>query len=156
MVLWFASVAPAQCPILRRNFRLIMKKVRIRQSHALLRKKSMSRTGYRMALISTRPLSLPSAGAFPLPVHLKLGKLLITRRIPMGSIAILYSNPLHPASVVSSARGFLGLLLRNGYLRNTIGRLPTKKSRQLWRNLWMMPARKHSSGPMRIPLPDGE
>ena len=31
-----------------------------------------------------------------------------------------------------------------------------KKSRQLWRNLWMMPARNHSSGPMRIPLPDGE
>ena len=75
---------------------------------------------------STRPLSLPSAGAFPLPVHLKLGELLITIQIPMGSIAILYSNPLHPASVVSSARGFLGLLLRNGHLRNTIGRLPTK------------------------------
>ena len=91
-----------------------MKKVRIRQSHALLRKNSMSRTGYRMALISTRPLSLPSAGAFPLPVHLKLGELLSMIRIPMGSIAILlislfestpsrkrsFKRPRHPWSLV--------------------------------------------------------
>ena len=67
-----------------------------------------------MALISTRPLSLPSAGAFPLPVHLKLGELLSMIRIPMGSIAILlislfestpsrkrsFKRPRHPWSLV--------------------------------------------------------
>ena len=83
-------VALAHNPNLCRNFMMIMNKVRIGQSHALLRKNSMSRTGHRMALNSTRPLSLPSAGAFPLPVHLKLGELLITIRIPMVSIAILH------------------------------------------------------------------
>ena len=39
------------------------------------------------------------------------------------------------ASAVSSARGSLGRLSRNGHLMNTIGRLHTKKSRQLCSSL---------------------
>ena len=42
-----------------------------------------------------------------------------------------YSTPPQPASAVSSARECLGRLSMNGHLMNTIGRLPTKKSRQL-------------------------
>ncbi len=46
-------------------------------------------------------------------------------------LAIFYSIPTHPASAVSSGRGSLGRLSRNGPLLTTIGRLHMKKSRQL-------------------------
>ena len=68
-------ISPAQCPILYCNFRVIMHQVRTSLSQSLPRKHSMSRTGNRTALISTRPLRLPSACSFPQSVPLKPGKL---------------------------------------------------------------------------------
>ena len=68
-------ISPAQCPILYCNFRVIMHQVRTSLSQSLPRKHSMSRTGNRTALISTRPLRLPSACSFPQSVQLKPGKL---------------------------------------------------------------------------------
>ena len=68
-------ISPAQCPILHCNFRMIMHQVRTSLSQSLPRKHSMSRTGSRTALISTRPLRLPSACSFPQSVQLKPGKL---------------------------------------------------------------------------------
>ncbi len=56
---------------------------------------------------------------------------LFVNRILMVFYSIFYSIPLHPASVVSSGRGSLDRLSRNGSLLNAIGRLHTKKLRQL-------------------------
>ena len=67
-------IGPAQCPILYCNFSVLMHQIRIRQSQPIPRKNSMSRTGCRTALISTRPLSSPSAGTFLQSVHTKIGK----------------------------------------------------------------------------------
>ena len=113
-------------------------------------------TGSRTALISTRPLSSPSAGIFLHSVQFKIGKLMFRILILTVLIAILYSVLPQPASAVSSARECLGRLSRNGHLMNTIERLPTKKSRQLCRSLWTRPGQKYLSSPMRIPLPDGD
>ncbi len=107
-------LGPAQCPILYCNFSVLMHQIRILQSQPLPINNSMSRTGSRTALISTRPLSLPSAGAFLQSVLLKRGKLMFRMLILTGLIAILYSILPHPASAVSSARECLGRLLRNG------------------------------------------
>ncbi len=82
----------------------------------------MSRTGSRTALISTRPLSLPSASAFLQSVHTKIGKSLFLNPILMVLITILYSIPPKPASAVSSCCSSLGCLSKNGPLMNTTGR----------------------------------
>ena len=60
----------------------------------------MSRTGSRTALIWTRLLSVPSAGAFPHLVQLKEGKLLFLNRILKVQKAILYSILRQTARVV--------------------------------------------------------
>jgi hypothetical protein len=149
-------ISPAQCPILYSNFRVIMHQVRTMWSHALPRNNSRRRTGSRTALISTRPLSSPSAGVFLQSVQFKRGKLMFRILILTVLIAILYSILPQPASAVSSARECLGRLSRNGPLLTTIERLSTKKSRQLCRSLWTRPGQKYLSSPMRIPLPDGD
>jgi hypothetical protein len=113
-------------------------------------------TGSRTALISTRLLSSPSACVFLHSVLFKIGKLMIRILILMVLIVILYSILPQPASAVSSARECLGRLSRNGHLMISIERLPTKKSRQLWRIFWTRPGQKYISSPMRIPLPDGD
>ncbi len=77
-------ISPAKCPILCRNFSMLMQQVRTLQSQPIRRNNSMSRTGSRTALIWTRPLSLPSAGAFPQSVQLKGGKLLFLNWIFAG------------------------------------------------------------------------
>jgi hypothetical protein len=77
-------------------------------------------TGSRTALISTRPLSSPSAGVFLQSVQLKIGKFMFLILILMVLIAIFYSILLQPASAVSSARECLGRLSRNGHLMDTI------------------------------------
>jgi len=56
---------------------------------------------------------------------------LFLNRILMVFFSIFYSIPPHPASAVSSGRGSLDRLSRNGPLLNAIGRLHTKKLRQL-------------------------
>ncbi len=89
-----------------------------------------------------RPLSHPSAGAFLHSVRSKGRKLMLLNRILTVWNVILYSVPLQPASAVSSACGCLGHLLRNGILRNTTGRLPTKKLRLFWGTLLMKHDRK--------------
>ncbi len=83
-------------------------------------------------------------------------QILFLNRILMVFFSIFYSIPPHPASAVSSDRGSLARLSRNGPLLNAIGRLHTKKSRQLWRSLWTKPTQKYLSSPIRIPSPDGE
>jgi hypothetical protein len=58
-------------------------------------------------------------------------QVLFLNRILMVFFSIFYSIPPHPASAVSSGRGSLDRLSRNGPLLNAIGRLHTKKLRQL-------------------------
>ena len=91
-----------------------MHQVRMRWSHALPRNNSRMWTGSRTALNSTRPLSGPSVCVFLQAVQLKEGKFMIRFMILMAMNAILYSVLPQPASAVSSARGILGRLLRNG------------------------------------------
>ena len=55
----------------------------------------MSRTGSRTALISTRPLRLPSASSFPLSVQLKPGKLPFLNWILTVYNALLYFLSTH-------------------------------------------------------------
>jgi hypothetical protein len=113
-------ISPAQCPILYCNFRVIMHQVLTIWSQALPRKNLRRTTGSRTALISTRPLSSPSAGVFLQSVQLKIGKFMFLILILMVLIAIFYSILLQPASAVSSARECLGRLSRNGHLMDTI------------------------------------
>ena len=58
-------------------------------------------------------------------------QVLFLNRILMVFFSIFYSIPPHPASAVSSGRGSLDRLSRNGPLLTTIWRLHTKKLRQL-------------------------
>ncbi len=58
-------------------------------------------------------------------------QVLFLNRNLMVFFSIFYSIPPHPASAVSSGRGSLDRLSRNGPLLNAIGRLHTKKLRQL-------------------------
>jgi hypothetical protein len=58
-------------------------------------------------------------------------QVLFLNRILMVFSSIFYSISPHPASAVSSGSGSLDRLSRNGPLLNAIGRLHTKKLRQL-------------------------
>ncbi len=80
--------------------------------------------------------------------------------ILMAMNAILYSVLPQPASAVSSARGILGRLSRNGHLMNTLG---TRSREVAYEEIRAIMAQsldeagsKHLSSPMRIPLPDGD
>ena len=88
-------ISPAQCPILYCCFRVNIHQVRIRLSQSLPRNHTRSRMVSRMALNTTRLLSLSSAGVFPHVVRQcqrVFILFLLRNRIPMVLSALIKPN----------------------------------------------------------------